>query len=67
MSERATWNDLSDFERRSCATKIRYKREPPLPSMAVRAYKCSFCDGWHLASRYKDRRRIQLWSDEAGA
>jgi hypothetical protein len=48
----ANWEELSDFEIRSCATKRRYI-EPPLPSMAYRAYRCSFCDGWHLASKFK--------------
>jgi hypothetical protein len=51
----ANWNELSDFERRSYATKRRYKTEPPLPSMMFRAYACSFCGGWHLASRFKER------------
>ena len=58
-----TWEELSYFERRSCATKRRYKTEPPLPSMTFRAYHCSFCDGWHLASRFK---RNGLQYDEQG-
>ena len=43
------WNELSDFERRSCATKRRYKVEPPLPSMMFRSYHYDVCNGWHLA------------------
>ena len=46
------WNELSDFERRSCATKKRYAIEPST-TMAYRAYACNFCGGWHIASRYK--------------
>lgn len=51
-----SWEELSNFERRSCATKRRYKSEPPLPSMMFRTYACTVCGGWHLASRYKKRR-----------
>lgn len=43
----------SEFEQISCLTKKRYKIEP-LTTMAMRAYPCDFCKGWHLASRYKD-------------
>lgn len=57
--DRTNWNEMSDFERRSCATKRRFKSEPPLPSMAFRAYPCDFCGGWHLASRYKPRKTEQ--------
>lgn len=59
-----TWERRSDFERRSCLTKRRYKTEPPLPSMMFRAYPCDFCQGWHLASRYKKRANGELENDQ---
>lgn len=59
-----SWEELSDFERRSCATKRRYKSEPPLPSMAFRAYHCGFCGGWHLASRFKQPAPAPSAGDE---
>lgn len=55
------WDQLSEFEIRSCATKRRFKSEPPLPSMAYRSYPCDFCGGWHLASRYK---KPGSWKDK---
>jgi hypothetical protein len=42
------------FERRSCLLKRRFSYEPPL-RMNQYAYKCQFCDGWHVA-RKTDRR-----------
>lgn len=59
MQGSMNWNELSEFERRSCAMKRRYKVEPPLPSIAFRAYHCEFCKGWHLASRFKKRSRAK--------
>lgn len=40
-----------DAQLRSCVTKRRYKVEPPLPNMTFYAYRCSFCQGWHLAKK----------------
>jgi hypothetical protein len=54
MASQRDWSELTEAERR-CAMKHRYKHEPPLPSMMFRAYKCPFCEGWHLASKYKRR------------
>lgn len=41
----------TQFEVRSCASKQRFSREPPLPNMTFRAYPCAVCGGWHLATR----------------
>lgn len=48
------WEQLSEFERRSCATKKRYKVEPHC-RFDERAYPCNICGGWHKASRFKIR------------
>lgn len=53
MTTAVGWNELSYFELRSCATKKRFSCEPPLPNMMFRAYACSVCGGWHLATKKK--------------
>jgi hypothetical protein len=54
------WLEASAFERRSCLGKRRWPREPPLPSMMFRAYACSFCGGWHLATRLEFKPGVAI-------
>ena len=36
----------------SCERKKKYDTEPVPPPKRTYAYKCRFCDGWHLATEH---------------
>jgi hypothetical protein len=41
----------SRFRSTSCLRKKRFTKRPHKLSLKYRAYKCDFCNGWHLTSK----------------
>lgn len=63
MDKSTNWNEISEHERRSCATKKYFAFKPP-PRAEFDSYSCKFCGGWHLTSKFKKRNGDVKYTEE---
>lgn len=52
------------FEQRSCLRKTRYEVQPMYDRKNMYSYACSFCGGWHLATKRERKSGDVTYTDE---